>query len=253
MATEAELMLACCAHKIFANLSRERLKEWIGMRPTKAALILCLMLGLSIANAGCQGEYSPAPEHKGPGTALMLMDLQRDYLQADGRRPVAQDQVEPMIKAVNEMIAAMRKTPMPVIYVIDEYSPFQFVSGLSNNWAAQRYEAGSAIDPRVNGTAGVFFRKQYENIFRNDQFVLHMKIIDSGTLAVAGVYADSSVLVTVEQALRRGYHVIVISDAVAAKTDQAREAALNRMRQAGAKIETSGEFISSLGGAQKAA
>jgi nicotinamidase-related amidase len=223
------------------------------MRPTKAALILSLMLGLGIATAGCEGEYNPAPEPKGPGTALMLIDLQRDYLQADGRRPVSQDQVEPMIKAVNGMIAAMRKAPMPVIYVIDEYSPFQFVAGLSNNWAAQRYEAGSAIDPRVTGTGGVFFRKQYKNIFRNDQFLLHMKIIDSGTLAVAGVYADSSVLAAVEQALKRGYHVIVISDAVAAESDQARDAALNQMRQAGAKIETSAQFISGLGAGQNAA
>lgn len=222
------------------------------MRPTKAALIMSLMLTLGIA-AGCQGEFSPAPEPKGPGTALMLIDMQRDFLRANGRRPVAQSEVEPMIKAVNGMIDAMRKAPLPVIYVIDEYSPFQFVAGLSNNWAAQRYEAGAALDPRVNNTGGVFFRKQYKSIFNNDQFLLHMKIIDPGTLAVAGVYADSSVLVTVEQALKRGYHVIVISDAVAAKTDRARDAALSRMRQAGAKIETSAEFISSLGGAQTAA
>jgi nicotinamidase-related amidase len=211
------------------------------------------MLGLGIAAAGCQGEFSPAPEPKGTGAALLLIDLQRDYLQPDGRLPVAQNQVEPMIKAVNEMIAAMRKAPQPVIYVIDEFSAFQFGWGLSHDWAAQRYEAGSTIDPRVINTAGLFFRKQYRDIFKNDQFRLHLQIIDPGTLVVAGANIDSSVLATVEHAIRRGYRVIVISDAVAARDDQTRDAALNRMRQDGAKVETSAEFISSLGGGQNAA
>lgn len=220
------------------------------MRPTKAALILSLMLGLGIAAAGC--ETGPAPEPKGSVTALMLIDMQRDFLQPNGRRPVAQNQVEPMIKATNAMIDAMRKAPMPVIYIENEFSPFQFVFGLSNDWAAQRYEAGSALDPRIDNWAGVYFGKAAKNAFTNSQLVTHLKIIDCGTLVVAGVYADACVLDTVEHALKRGYNVVVISDAVAAASDQARDNALNRMKQAGAKIETSGEFISSLGSGQNA-
>ena len=221
------------------------------MRPTKAALIFSLMLGLGIAVAGC--ETGPAPEPKGSVTALMLIGMQRDFLQPNGRRPVAPDQVEPMIKAANAMIGAMRKQPMPVIYIEDQYTPFQFAAGLSNGWSAQRYEAGSALDPRIDNWAGVYFQKQGKDAFRNSELISHLKIIDCGTLVMAGVYADASVLDTVGNALKRGYSVVVISDAVAAASDQARDDALNRIKQAGAKIETSGEFISSLGAGQKAA
>ena len=57
------------------------------MRPTKAALMLTLVLGLMMTVSACEREGRPA-ESQGTTTALMLIDFQRDFLQADGRVPV---------------------------------------------------------------------------------------------------------------------------------------------------------------------
>ncbi len=40
--------------------------------------------------------------------ALLAIDFQVDFLHADGRFPVAQHQVEPMLTAANQLIAAAR-------------------------------------------------------------------------------------------------------------------------------------------------
>jgi nicotinamidase-related amidase len=215
------------------------------MRPTKAALRLTLVLGLMMTVSACEREGRPA-ESQGTTTALMLMDFQRDFLQADGRKPVAQNEVEPMIKAANAMIDAMRKLPLPVIYIRDEFSQFQFISNMRRNYAALRTEPGAEFDPRIDYLAGVYFTKDEGNAFSNPRLESHLRTIGCANIVIAGVFANRSMFWTAKRAMRLGYKVTVISDAVAAASDGTREAALNDLKQAGAKVETSVQFISSL-------
>ncbi|MBV8053838.1 MAG: hypothetical protein JO071_01205, partial [Deltaproteobacteria bacterium] len=77
---------------------------------------------LALGVSACIKQRMPV---RGPLTALVLLNYQVDYLRVDGRMPVAQDQVGGLIKATNKMIAAMRQRPMPVIYTMNEFSPFE--------------------------------------------------------------------------------------------------------------------------------
>jgi len=52
---------------------------------------------------------------------------------------------------------------------------------------------------------------------------------------------------TAREAKRRGYAVTVISDAVASSDAQKRDAALQALKDGGVEIETSDQFIASLG------
>ena len=91
------------------------------MKLTRAAAWVAVF-ALAFGTSACIKERLPM---RGPLTALVLLNYQYDYLRADGRMPVAQDQVGGLVKATNKMIAAMRQQPLPVIYTLNEFSPFQ--------------------------------------------------------------------------------------------------------------------------------
>jgi nicotinamidase-related amidase len=221
------------------------------MMRVKAATLMLAALGLMIL-AGCESE-NRAPDSRGKVPAVVLIDLQQSFLSSEGARPVAEDQVEPLIKAVNAMIDTARQQAVPVIYIKDQYSRFRFLGNLARNDAALRFEPGSAFDPRVNDVGGVYFTKECEDGFSNDYFGSHLETISAGHLVIAGVHADRSVLATAKTAIARGYSVTVISDAVGADTDSDRDTALKQLKDAGAQIQTSAEFIASLGSADQKA
>jgi nicotinamidase-related amidase len=206
-----------------------------------ATLSLMLMLGACAKN-------EPV-DFKDPRTALVLIDFQNDYLRPGGRMAVAQDQVDPMLNAANAMIEAARKNEIDVIYVRDEFSRFEFIRNMLRNDAALRYEPGSALDPKLDGTAGVYFNKEHGDAFSNSEFGSHLEALNLGNLIIAGVFAGGSVAATTRDAIKRGYKVTVISDAIAGANEEARDKALAELKGAGAQIETSAQFIASLGSA----
>jgi nicotinamidase-related amidase len=208
-------------------------------RATAWAMTCVLAFGVS----ACIKERQPL---RGSLTALVLLNYQVDYLNANGRMPVAQDQVGDLIRATNRMIAAMRQRPMPVIYTINEFTPFEAVSDLRQNFSALRFESGSALDKRINYLGGVYFSSNDWDAFANPQFEKHLQLIGAGDLVLAGAYPERSVLETAREGKRRGYQVAVVSDAVASADARRRDAALLALKEAGVAIETSDQFIASL-------
>ena len=210
------------------------------MRTMRAAVgvVICLF-----ALSACIKERTPL---RGSRTTLVLLNYQLDYLRAHGRMPVAQDQVSGLIKATNKLIGAMRQQPDPVIYTVNEFSPFQPVADVVQNFSAMRFEAGSALDPRINYLGGVYFSNQDWDPFTNSQFERHLQLIGAGHLVLAGTYPERAVLDTAREAKRRGYAVTVISDAVASSDAHRRDAALNALKEAGIELERSDQFITGL-------
>src|SRR5439155_972097 len=144
------------------------------------------------------------------------------------------DQVEGLIKATNKMIQAMRQRPNPIVYTVNEFSPFQPFIDIGQNFSAMRFEAGSALDSRINYLGGVYFSNQDWDAFANSQFQQHLQLIGAGHLALAGTYPERALLDTAREAKRRGYDVTVISDAVASSDAHKRDAALQALKEAGA-------------------
>src|SRR5262249_14947441 len=127
----------------------------------------------------------------------------------------------------------------------NEFSPFQPID-LVQRYSAMRFEAGSALDRRINYLGGVYFANQEWDAFANSQFDEHLQLIGVGHLVLAGTYPERALLETAREAKRRGYAVTVISDAVASSDAGRRDAALQSLKEAGATVETSDQFIASL-------
>jgi nicotinamidase-related amidase len=186
--------------------------------------------------SGCEGR--PARAH-GDNTAVMLIGYQGDYLEANGRLPVAQDQAELMIEATNAVVAAARRNAVGVFYIVDEASPFAFFSNHYRNQATPTLWGGSQLDERADVFAGPAFTKQRRDAFSNLALEPWLNEQNIGRLVVGGAFAERSVISTVKTALHLGYKVTVIGDAVAGASAKWRDQTLTSLKNAGATIETS--------------
>jgi len=206
-------------------------------------LTLSVAIAAMFMVAGC--EEHP-PKAFGNNTAVMLIGYQADYLDANGRLPVAQDQAEPMIEATNAVVTAARRNAVGVFYIVDDSSPFTFVSNHYRNEATPRLWGGSQLDERADVFAGPTFTKQHRDAFSNSALEPWLNEQDVGRLVVGGAFVERSVLASVVTALRLGYKVTVISDGVAGASDAWRDQALSSLKNAGATVETSQQVDSDL-------
>jgi len=196
---------------------------------------MSLAVAVVMIVAGCE---APPKRAIGDNTALMLIGYQADYLEANGRLPVAQDQVDPMIAATNAMVDAARKNAVGVFYVVDDSSPFSFLSNSARNQATPRLWAGSQLDERADVFAGPTFAKLHQDAFDNPALQPWLNQQYVGHLVVAGAHADHGVLASVQSALKLGYKVTVVSDSIAGTTAQSRDQALQALKDSGASVET---------------
>jgi nicotinamidase-related amidase len=202
-----------------------------------AAIAALLML------AGCEGAPTKA---RGDNTALMLIGYQIDYLEPNGRLPVAQDQVAPMIQATNAIVEAASKNAVGMFYIDDQKSPFAFLSNWRRHNATPRLWAGSQKDEKAAVFRGPTFVKDHRDAFCNSALEPWLNEQYVGRLVVGGAYAERSVLASVKTALKLGYKVTVVSDAVAGATAESRDQAVQALKDAGANVETSQQVASEL-------
>ena len=175
-------------------------------------------------------------------TTLILLDLQQDFLADDGRMPVCHSQVPGLIAAVN----ALLKQPYSgyrVAYVGNEFSCWDYPANWFRHQAAVKGSLGCLLDDRIGVVTGRYFPKHRANAFTNTELVRYLGETETKAVVLCGVFAAHCVHATCRAALRTGFRTSVLSDAVADRSDAGRDAALEQMRQAGASILTSREFL----------
>jgi nicotinamidase-related amidase len=156
--------------------------------------------------------------------ALLLMDFQRDFLSGDGRMPVAESQREAVVAAANRASAAALGRGVAVIAIGNEFSRFDWRNPFRRFAAAARRDGAR------------YFAKWRGSAFCNPKFSARLAVLGVAELALAGVYAGGCVSATARDALKRGYRVTILADAVAERSDAARRRALARLQRAGARI-----------------
>jgi nicotinamidase-related amidase len=170
---------------------------------------------------------------------LFVMDLQRDFLEPEGRLPIEASQADGVVAAMNVSIQRAACAKMPVIYVRNAYNLLD-PSNLTRNFAAVRGSRGGELDPRVIRTPGATeILKTSPNPFSNGRLLKKLKDRNVHGVVVGGVYADACVKATCEAALASGFDVGVLTDAVGARSKPARDAAIADLRRRGAHLLTS--------------
>ncbi|WP_243399652.1 isochorismatase family protein [Arthrobacter glacialis] len=129
-----------------------------------------------------------------PGTALLIIDLQKDVLAqcVDTTGVLARTAV---------LIGRARASQLPVIFVQHEEPDMP------------RHSSGWELDPSLPvqpGDALVF--KSYRDSFEDTTLAAELARLDVGRLIVAGAQSDYCVRTTAHRAAIEGYDLVLVSD-----------------------------------------
>jgi nicotinamidase-related amidase len=172
-------------------------------------------------------------------TAVLVLDLQRDFLEDAGRMRIARHQVDGVLAAANAVIDRASAQGVPVAYVLNEYPPSDWLLNFLRRGAAVVGSPGAELDPRVHVVGDLRFPKSHGDAFTNSALDPALRERGATHLVTLGVFAPYCVRATVRGALGRGYRVTVVRDGVAAASDRARDKALEKMTGDGANLASS--------------
>jgi nicotinamidase-related amidase len=197
------------------------------MRRVLLLLLVCLVV------AGC-GPLERGP-FAAPRTALVLLDLQRDFLEPSGRMPIDAQQVEPLLAVSGALADVAARSGWPIVRVLNDFEPGD-VGNLIRNQAAVRGSAGAEWDPRAPQAAEAVVPKQAPDAFSAPRLGAFLDEREVATLVVGGVFADQCVAATIATARARGFKVVVVREGVGAATRAARGSALESYARQGVEV-----------------
>jgi nicotinamidase-related amidase len=183
-------------------------------------------------------------------TALLVVDMQRDFCQAGGafdRLGVDISMYPPVIPRIAQMIAAAREAGVQVIYIQmtvlpgrKSESPAQIRFNLRMHLAQTAGEAlgytadgspGQEILPELAPAAGDLVIKKYRSsAFWGTNLDLLLRSNGIKSLVVTGCTTEGCVESTARDALFNDYYVVVVENCVASDDPAQHEASLLLMR-----------------------
>ena len=167
-------------------------------------------------------------------SALLLMDLQTDFLAPDGRMPVDQADVVRIVATANAVLAGRVLSDALAIMVLNQFPKSHRIGNFFRHGAAVAGSSGAQLDPRIQDRMGtVVIAKASPSAFSNPQLDQLLRAHQVQQLAVFGVFAEGCVRATAIDALRHGYKVTVPADAIGSNANFKRRLAVWAMRRAG--------------------
>jgi len=202
-----------------------------------------------VASPSCEADVPMTPDR---GDALIVVDVQRDFLPG-GRLGVPHgDRVVPPI---NGCIEAFARRGLPV-FASRDWHPLDHCSFRAQGgpWPVHCVagSAGAAFADglRLSRDVGIVSKatsaqSDAYSAFGGTDLAQRLKATGASRLFVGGLATDYCVLETVKDALAAGFRVVVLRDAIAAVDLQPGdgERALARMRELGALFADSAEVI----------
>jgi nicotinamidase-related amidase len=188
---------------------------------------------------------APIAAYAAPTTALVVIDLQKDMTEKDGKRPLNLAQTDAVIPVVNALVRTAEAKKWPVVYITHEYrrgSPLRLVT---RDFLLEGMP-GAGMDPRLSVINNNHFVKYRMDAFSTPEFDAFLRKNQVNHLLLTGMAAEECIDRTCRGALNRNYEVTVISDGIASKSDKSREQKLRDYEKYGAKIVQSKALIDGL-------
>lgn len=208
------------------------------MKPRPFARLTAPLLALVVLSpllASCASRGTPIAAYENPQKALLVMDMQRDFLASDARMPIAPEQVAPLLNSVNALIERSAREGVLVVYIQNQFDPGD-PGNLFRNGAAVRGSEGAELDPRLRVTTGPVFGKKAPDAFTNPELDAFLVASRVSEVTIVGVFADQCCYYTALAALNRGYAVRYETGAVGA-------ANAGNIAKAAASLEKKGAVV----------
>ncbi len=177
-------------------------------------------------------------------TALLLLDLQRDFLETSGRMPVSAKNASIVISSANRLVMFAERAGWKHIFIKNEFRKSDWLGNLFRKRAAIEGSAGAEIDPRVIVPASSsVISKSRPDAFTNPALSAALESVGIRQIVILGVMAEGCVRATVKSARNKGFSVTVVSDGVASSRDFLNLLGLKSMQKAGASIRECSEIL----------
>ncbi len=183
----------------------------------------------------------------GPGDALIVVDVQRDFLPGGALGVPAGDEV---IAPLNRAVGVFERAGLPIFYSRD-WHPANHISFKAQGGPWPRHcvagTEGAAFAPtlRVTANANVISKattaeRDAYSAFQDTTLASQLRATGVRRVFVGGLATDYCVKATVLDAKREGFDVKVLRDAVRAVEVQPGDGqrALQEMQQSGAQLTT---------------
>ena len=168
--------------------------------------------------------------------ALLLIDFQRDFVEPTGRMPAAQNQIPAALAAASRALGQAKANGYLVVMIGNEFSPRDYVMNLLRRHAAIAGSEGARWSERLSVEGASYFPKWAGSAFINPELDNWLRANGVTTLMLSGLMARACVTATANDALRKGYAVHILADAVACYSDTSRQRALKRLKSRGARL-----------------
>jgi nicotinamidase-related amidase len=176
-------------------------------------------------------------------SAILILDVQKDFTDLEARFPIAMHQVKPMIEKINEIVSKTYQEKMHVIYIGNEFERYQFISNWFRNHAAVKGSQGAQLNEQLKIVSNNYFGKNKGDAFSNPSLVGYIEDNHIKNIFIAGLFAEGCVTATAKGAVKRGLTVNIIEDAVAGANDQKRDRATKNLSLLGAHLIKANELL----------
>jgi nicotinamidase-related amidase len=177
-------------------------------------------------------------------TALLLLDLQRDFLETTGRMPISAGNADTVISSANLLVRHADSAGWKQIFIRNEFLKSDWIGNLFRKRAALEGSAGAEIDPLVIfPERSSAISKSKPDAFTNPALEEALKTDGIRRIVILGLMAEGCVRATVKGAISRGYSVTVVSDGVASSRDFLKRFGLKSMEKAGASVRECSEIL----------
>jgi nicotinamidase-related amidase len=177
-------------------------------------------------------------------TALLALDLQRDFLEANGRMSVGTKNAELVIASANRLLEHAERAGWKLISIKSEFPRTDWIGNLFRRDAAIERSVGAEMDPRVRfPPSSLELTKSKPDAFTNPALAEILKAAGIQHIVIFGVMAEGCVRATVKSARRQGFDVTVVFDGVVSSREFLRRFAFESMRRAGSRLANSAEIL----------
>jgi nicotinamidase-related amidase len=180
-----------------------------------AALLLVVTTGFHFETKG-----STIAKYEHPRTALLVLDMQEDFLGENAKMPINKEQIPAITGVVNSLVDEFEKNRRPIVYVKSEF-PKRAIGNRIRHFAAIEGSEGTRIFGGIRISGSAIFSKKQPDAFSSPEFENYLVANQVNRLVVTGVYADQCVLYTTLGALNRGYQVRFVRNGVGDRSDKA--------------------------------
>jgi len=183
--------------------------------------------------------------------ALLVIDMQNDFIRPGGPLPVAQaPAIVPKIRAV---LDAFRDRRLPVFHVVRVHRPDGSDVEITRReiftktpFAVAGSKGAAVIDELAPEPGEYVIEKVRMSAFLGTELDLMLRTLGITDLVVTGIQTPNCVRTTVFDAIAYNYPVILVQDAVGAKDDAVHAQNVADMAAIGVKVMAAHDLVAAL-------